>query len=117
MTQVFGDYLPTRILSLSSAMAKGKGEQKEQTEQARVARTEEEFEQIAKEASASEHEQTHPPYRPLRQGEEIPSMQELWAYASRRYGRFQGYAFASALAVGASIFMLASFTRRTKRAE
>jgi len=37
----------------------------------------------------------------LPKGESAPTMAELWAYAHRRYARFQGYAWGGVVVVGA----------------
>ena len=38
---------------------------------------------------------------PLPEGESAPTMAQLWAYAHRRYARFQGYAWGGVVIVGA----------------
>jgi len=83
----------------------------EQTEKARVPRSKEDFQALESESGAAEYEKANKPYRPLAEGERMPTMSELWTYASRRYGRFQGYAFASAIAVGGITFAAGSMSR------
>jgi hypothetical protein len=60
---------------------------------------------------SAEYERAHKPYAPLPKGESIPSMQKLWAHAMRRYGRYQGYAWAGVLGTGALAFGLATATK------
>mmetsp|Transcript_7084 Transcript_7084/g.8164 ORF Transcript_7084/g.8164 Transcript_7084/m.8164 type:complete len:94 (+) Transcript_7084:93-374(+) len=50
--------------------------------------------------SAAQYAAKQKPYQPLPEGEHIPSMSTLWSYAHRRYGRYQGYAWAGVVAVG-----------------
>ena len=60
---------------------------------------------------SAEYERAHKPYAPLPKGESIPSMQKLWAHAMRRYGRYQGYAWAGVIGTGALAFGLATATK------
>lgn len=57
------------------------------------------FEALRGAKSSAEYERAKRPYAPLPKGESAPTMAQLWAYANRRYGRFQGYAWGGVVAV------------------
>jgi len=59
------------------------------------------FESLRSAVSASEYARANRPYAPLPEGESAPTMAQLWAYAHRRYARFQGYAWGGVVIVGA----------------
>ena len=59
------------------------------------------FERLRSAESASEYARANRPYAPLPEGESAPTMAQLWAYAQRRYARFQGYAWGGVVIVGA----------------
>jgi hypothetical protein len=59
------------------------------------------FSSLRSAESASEYARANRPYAPLPEGESAPTMAQLWAYAHRRYARFQGYAWGGVVIVGA----------------
>jgi len=54
----------------------------------------------------AEYARKYKPYRPLPEGETIPSMAELWAYANRKYSRYSGYAWGGVILVGGVAFLM-----------
>mgnify|MGYP006184849909 CR=1 FL=1 len=76
-----------------------------------MATNEDAFDGLKNVLGSAEYERAHKPYAPLPKGESIPSMQKLWAHAMRRYGRYQGYAWAGVLGTGALAFGLATATK------
>ena len=60
------------------------------------------FESLRSAESASEYARANRPNAPLPEGESVPTMAQLWAYAHRRYARFQGYAWGGVVIVGAA---------------
>ena len=76
-----------------------------------MATNEDAFHGLKNVLGSAEYERAHKPYAPLPKGESIPSMQKLWAHAMRRYGRYQGYAWAGVLGTGALAFGLATATK------
>ena len=76
-----------------------------------MATNEDAFDGLKNVLGSAEYERAHKPYAPLPKGESIPSMQKLWAHAMRRYGRYQGYAWAGVIGTGALAFGLATATK------
>ena len=76
-----------------------------------MATNEDAFDGLKNVLGSAEYERAHKPYAPLPEGESIPSMQKLWAHAMRRYGRYQGYAWAGVIGTGALAFGLATATK------
>ena len=63
------------------------------------------FDELRNAASAAEYERLNKPYAPLPPSETAPTMSQLWAYAHRRYGRYQGYAWGGVLLTGALAYV------------
>ena len=72
------------------------------------------FDELRKAASAAEYERLNKPYAPLPPGETAPTMSQLWAYAHRRYGRYQGYAWGGVLLTGALAYVASGSSSLTR---
>jgi hypothetical protein len=56
-----------------------------------------------------EYESRNKPYRPVDHAKtRVPTIGEQWAYAARRYSKYQGYAWSGVVAVGGLAFLLST---------
>eukprot|EP00976_Prorocentrum_cordatum_P073436 1181096-Prorocentrum_minimum.AAC.2 len=54
----------------------------------------------------AEYARKYRPYQPLPEGESVPAMSELWAYANRKYSRYSSYAWGGVIVVGGVAYLL-----------
>jgi len=66
------------------------------------------FDEMAKVGTSSAYERKHKPF--AAPTERIPTIGEQWAYASKRYSKYQGYAWSGALCVGLVAYLASSLT-------
>jgi len=54
----------------------------------------------------AEYARKYKPFKPLPEGEKMPTMSSMWTHANRKYGRYTGYAWGGVCLVGGVGFLL-----------
>ena len=94
------------------AMA-GRRRKEEAADEPEVPWSERDFEEMAKSGtSAAAYERKNKPFSPPTG--RVPTIGEQWAYAARRYSKYQGYAWSGVVAVAAIAYFGSLATQPTK---
>ena len=80
------------------------------TDYAEVPISNKSFEALHGAKTSAAYERENRPYAPLPKEKSTPTMAQLWAYAHRRYARFQGYAWGGVVIVGGIVWGCACAT-------
>ena len=75
--------------------------------------TSSDFSEMSKVGGASEYERRHRPYAKPRTLP--PSLAEQWAYAARRYSKYQGYAWTGVVVVAGAAYLGSYLTTSDKK--
>ena len=88
----------------------GKARKEEAADEPEVPWSERDFEEMAK--SGTSAAANHKPFSPPTG--RVPTIGEQWAYAARRYSKYQGYAWSGVVAVAAIAYFGSLATQPTK---